>query len=733
MKALDWDTIDPAPKQAATKPGTDAEASWAQYDAPPVAAKPAAQPADWGAAKNFVTGLLKVPGAVIGLPHMIGHTANWAQAQFGNGVDAVLGGPGGHTGAEFDKLDPVMRVLPSSADVDKVVEKGPAHPKSLDWFFNSISDPTKEASFYEPTSPLGQMGQAAVTAGATGFRDPKSMATLGTGARAFWDYLKGTAAPVAKMSAAGGTAQGSQQLFPDTPALAAATALLTHAGASGVEAVARNGGGMGADAARQVVQPARQGEREAGQVFSKIDNAQPGLANPADADLVAIRRGVQQATDDIGPGLPDWQAGAELRRGLQARVDQLVQSREAATAPLREARDASPALVHLDPVLELIDQRLKVAAGAQQSALEGALKDLHLNDGSLRDHAEQLAASRTAINARIGDAKRAGDDASAAHLMEVRKLLDTQIAKAVPEAAEYTRQYAEHSKPLRPAEYGPVGRVLERDQFNSRFTLADERIPDAFLRSSATRADLNQLIAAHGGDKAAALNALEQHMAGVAQRAIQPDGTLDAVAFGRAMRPYEKSLKSVSMWFPELGKKFTNAQAAQRTLDTMTAQRGLADAVSSGALRDAEGVVTGRSFSAWLKANKADLTRTQDKAAIMRLDGLAKALQSAKPGDLADALKSEALPAVAGSAFGGLEAGVLGVLLHKTSNVLFSGRDAKRMEAFSAAIEQAVTNPAYAARLAAEAAKHRRTLSPTRALVRAVLATPLAFGGERER
>src|SRR6185437_5567677 len=101
--------------------------------------------------------------------------------------------------------------------------------------------------------------------------------------------------------------------------------------------------------------------------------------------------------------------------------------------------------------------------------------------------------------------------------------------------------------------------------------------PDLFLRSKATRADLNQLVAASGGDRTAALGALQDHLAAVAQSAVRPDGTLDGVAFDRAMRPYQQSLGNVGVWFPELNQKFNSARQAQASLETLQAQRGLAD------------------------------------------------------------------------------------------------------------------------------------------------------------
>jgi len=104
---------------------------------------------------------------------------------------------------------------------------------------------------------------------------------------------------------------------------------------------------------------------------------------------------------------------------------------------------------------------------------------------------------------------------------------------------------------------------------------------------------------------------------------------------------------------------------------------------------------------------------------------MAGALQDARPGELADALKSEIAPAAIGTIMGGLEGGVLGTLLHKSAQTFFGGKDAQRQAAFSSAIERATLDPVYAAQLTTSAAK-RSGVRPLRALIQAIAATPLA-------
>lgn len=750
-----WDKIDPAP-QSKPQPAPQNTASWDAIDPPPPPAqtpdwlvKMDAQrgssadtptpPADWGAAKNFLTGLLRIPGAVIGTPHTIAHTVDWAQAKVDNGMGALISAAGGtplpqETGADVDKRSPVVSALPTPEGVDKRV-------------FGTLG-----VTPYQPSSPLGQAGQAATTAGGAALLDPAADLALAKKApnllKGFFQYVRTMAPQVAKNAAAGGVAQGTQQLFPDTPGLAAAAALLTHGSASGLEAAAKGSGGVAADAVRQIARPTKQGEIEAGRTLTTVDNSAPGLVQPADADLLAARGDVRSATDAIGPGLPDHMAGAQLRAGLQSRADALKAQRSAIADKAFDGFREQSALpsAKLEPFMRSPSFR-KALSGANGSVLDEGGEPLEQywefgDDGRsarLTGHAiptDVLHRVQTQLGDAVKDAPSGSGVERTATILNnrFRDFLDQQYPAdgKFPGYAAIRKGYADASVPLDPLSHGPVEKVLDADKSygRSRYIMADEKIPDTFLRSSATRADLNQLTAAFGGDKGAATSALQEHLAGVAQKAVQPDGTLDAAAFDKAMQPYQKSLGNVSMWFPSLAKKFDTAKAAQATLDTVQAQRGLADAVSGGALRDGEGAVTGPSFAKWLTANKDALARTQSPAAVFRLQTIGAALRGTKPGELADVLKSEWAPTAIGMATGGLEGGVLGTLLHKSTQAAFGGLDAKRQAAFSAAIERATLDPDYAGRLAAAAAK-RGGGSPLRALVRAIAATPIAVNAGR--
>jgi hypothetical protein len=676
---------------------------------------------------NIGTGVARVPGAIIGTPQVLMHTLDWLGAKIANLADG-----GNRTGADVDAQNPVARNLPTSQDVDNKVFQG----------ISAVAG--RDVHPYEPTSILGKLLQAGVTGAGAGVLDPAGVVgVLGRTAPAA-AAIEGAIPRMVKTAIAGDAANATQQAFPDSPGLAAGAALLAHAGASGVGAASRAGGGVATDATRQVFRPKAQGELEAGRVLGNADNTGAGLASPTDADLANATAGVKATTDAIPPGQQPWQAGAQLRAGLQTRSDALRADRAAAGDKAYDAFRAQPALPssQLEGFMRAPSFR-KAVSSANAAVLDEGGEPLtdyfDFNEGGepvLKANAavppDVLGRVKSWLASSAANAPAGSAEARTAGILDKRfgDFLDTAYpaTKDFPGYAAVRQAYADAGKPLGDFAHGPVAKALDAEkQFGqSRYTLADERVPDLFLRSKATRADLNQLVAANGGNRTTALGALQDHLAGVAQIAVRPDGTLDVAAFDKAMQPYKGAMTNTTMWFPELAQKFNTSKQAQASLENLQAQRGLADAVRGGALRDSDGMVTAASLGAWLRSNGDAIAKTQTPGARMRLQSIAGALQNARPGELADALKTELLPAALGTATGGLEGGVLATLLHKTAGYAFRSLDAKRQAAFSAALEQAVLDPGYAIRLAQAAAKQGRSFSPARALVRAVAVTPLA-------
>lgn len=475
--------------------------------------------------------------------------------------------------------------------------------------------------------------------------------------------------------------------------------------------------------ANNVRTPSTIGTIRAGRALADVDNTVPSFKQPSAADVDAATTSVRSANAGMtADAAPPFQAGQQIQNDLVARQTALKQARADATQPLAQARDASTAKVDTDPVINVIADKLRTAAGSQAAALNGALDDLQMPSGAMRTQADQLAGARNSLNVRISTAKSAGDNATVKHLSDVRDALDTQVNAAVPEAGQFTSAYQAASKPLDVFTAGKspvdaVPNVVARDNFGNLNGTPPSEIPDSFLRGSATREKLNQLVEAYGGDKDTAEKALESHLAGVAQKAVRPNGTLDSDAFARVMQPYQKVLGSqpapsalpprwnagnTGVWFPKLQQKFATAQAAQKTLDTMTAQRSITQDIATGGLRNDDGVVTAKSFGDWLKTNKDTLAKSQSPAAVTRLQQIAGAVR--RVGDAGagvDAFLTETVPVAAGAALGGTEGGILGGMLHKATSALLSPVAKRTNSAFSSAIERAALDPDFAQKLVA--------------------------------
>jgi len=77
---------------------------------------------------------------------------------------------------------------------------------------------------------------------------------------------------------------------------------------------------------------------------------------------------------------------------------------------------------------------------------------------------------------------------------------------------------------------------------------------------------------------------------------------------------------------------------------------------------------------------------------------------------------------------GGAEGGFLGATLRRATHAAFGGLDARRRNAFNAALEKAMLRRGHAATLTAEIGKRVKHLPPARAFAQAVAATIPAIG-----
>jgi hypothetical protein len=686
------------------------------YEREPGQPAPAAKDDPYGVVKNIATAVAKVPGAIIGTPHVLAHAVNWGQAQVDNGLSAFIKAIGGtplpnETGADLDKRG-LNSHLPSPESVDNVV------------FGATGTTP------YQPTSPGGKVGQAALTAGIAGLVDPAADLSAAKNA---WGALKALLPNASKTAVAGGAAQGTQELFPNTPGLAALTAFLTHAGVGVTAPVAKAGFG---NTVAPLLSPTARGRMGAGKVLTEVDNSQPGLATPSVAEVGAAKGDVGAATKDIGVGQDDYDAGGTLRDALQGRSDALNKTRsEAGDRAFNAFREEQPLEgAKLAPFMKAPEFRaaVKAASAGKLNRLEDPLTDFwdfnEAGDPILKPNAavppDVLHRIKTKIDDAIGGAKGKSDRAD---LLELQRhytgLLDNEYAGTYPAARG---EFAANSRPLDALETGPTEKVLDSEMRPGRvrsYSMPQDKVVRSYLQQNSTsRSSFDNLIGAFGGDKDHALSAIQENLVSKVQDAINPDGTLSQASFERAVRPYTKA---IGMWFPELGKKFSTAQAAQKTFETVTEQKGLADSISNNALRGDGDFITPKSAAAWLNKNSDALERTQSPAAVMRLQQIVKAL----PDDPASGMQAavEAAPMLVGGAVGGAEGGVLGGITHKIPAALAAPLLKRYYAEYNRSIEAAFTDPAYATSLAQKAAKFggfKKVLQD--AAKKAAMAAPIA-------
>jgi hypothetical protein len=288
-------------------------------------------------AKNVGTGLARVPGAIVGVPHMLAHLSDWATAHAINTASAPLDWIGGKstnlTGADLDQYNPGALITPSSEGIDKYLFKG------LSAGSHALGG--GDITPYEPKTTLGKVLQAGVTGAAAGLFDP--MAAF-SGARAITQsaapIAESAIARMAKAGLASSAADISQQVFPNTPGLAAFVAAITHAAPGTVAPVAR--AGYRATVA-PLISPTAAGQNDAGIPLSTVDNTQPGLANPSSADVDAAKANVASETGNLGNAQDDFSAGGAIRDDLQKGKDAAVAARKVKSDAAYDAFRAQPA------------------------------------------------------------------------------------------------------------------------------------------------------------------------------------------------------------------------------------------------------------------------------------------------------------------------------------------------------------------------------------------------------
>jgi hypothetical protein len=710
----------PAPVAAApptaAPPANGDDFTFEQGNATPPAAPPSSLGADL--VGNAATGVADIPGAIAGLPHMLGHAANWAAAKVGNALG--LGG-GNWTADQLDAANPVTAALPTSDDVNKGT-------------FNLLNNASHDlggdgVAPYVPTTGAGRVGQTFVTAAGAGALDPA--ADLGA-AKAAWNIFK--------QGISGGAAEGVQALDPDNPVLGPVAAMLTHGGMSvsskGLSAANEN-------VVRPFYAPTQSGIDAAGRKLAGVDNSLPGLANPSAADILGQQGNVSAASGAMGTGQSVPTAMEGLQDTLSTRQADLDTARTQGSAPFYAKYNAElPTLPENMPksVTELpaYDPALgKATTDMQNGANEannpyGAPTTTYTAFNEAGDPVTQSGAltpdllARTArkLNIQAAEARRTDSDSAAGLTAASSKVTDA-IGNLYPDTFPQAQaKYAELSRPLDIFDDPQVAKAVDRNTNGVGTPQGYSQDPASLLNTVAKSANpgtvVSKFIEAAGGDPASVTSPIRQAIVGQLHEAgaIDPiTGEVDAAILDKTVKPY---LPTIGMHLPELQEQFGTAKAAQATLDTMRTQKALADSVAGGDMRDATGAVTGQSMAAWMRDNRDALEQTQTGAAMMRLDQIQKAIGEA-PGGAADGVAEEVLPGIISQRIGGSENAILSMMAgHRVVGIPANYLLGKFRNAYSGAVEQAATDPAFAKKIVDAAAQRPGNLGNAAAIRRTV-------------
>jgi hypothetical protein len=607
----------------------------------------------------------------------------------------------------------------------------------------------KAPQFVEHETPLGRMVGAGITGAGAVLADPFSAFSAAgkapnivEGLTAFLRSLPAKAPTTGKVAASTAAAEGAHEAFPNSQVIPLAAAVATHGSMGTAGKIAR---GIN-ETMLPVMKPGKAAEVAAGRALSGVPNDPdytPGIARPSAADIRAGEEDVRAHSQRFDSPLDNYQAGGTIRENLQTRADALTQRRREIgqeaygrfeeQQPLEAARLTRPLADGTLPFMDRPAFRRAVRDAADATLNEGhapLTEFLDFNsagDPVFRPNAALPPQVLDRMKGRLDDAVSTAQpgtrgQTTARTLRDAFvRFLDNEYSETYPRTRA---DYADASRPLDPYTQGPVSKALDSENVygRRRYSMPQDRIPDMFLKSPAMRSDFDNLVAGYGGDQNAARTALRANLVDKVQDAINPDGTLSVAAFDKSVKPYTRAL---DMWFPDLNREFNSAKSAQAVLDNMRSQETMAASIEQGALRGTDGFITRASADKWLKGNEQALASTQTPGAVMRLRTIIQALPE-RPFSAAEKTGGIALSGMGVVGSGRVEGGVLGALKGLTP---LEGRIDSARQAFSAAIERAITDPAYAQRLATSVATRPRGVTNTQALLQA-LGSELAQGAK---
>lgn len=222
-----------------------------------------------------------------------------------------------------------------------------------------------------------------------------------------------------------------------------------------------------------------------------------------------------------------------------ARAQWLVDNNPTSKMPIVGERATEFGQVDASAVLRQLDGALDTAKGAVRQGLKAARSALFKPDGTLDMSVAGLHNSREAINDLISQAKQAGAKHTVLRLQDTKNALDRALEQ-VPAYGDARRNFQAASRPLEPFDQSRVpGKIIERDEFNSRFMMPPERVPGTIQNNGPSAAREFNSVASP-----AAREAFEQHIVTqVLDRATREGADLSADGIRSAIRQNEDLLR----------------------------------------------------------------------------------------------------------------------------------------------------------------------------------------------
>lgn len=352
-------------------------------------------------------------------------------------------------------------------------------------------------------------------------------------------------------------------------------------------------------------------ESTASQIAPKVENPTqigPSLQSAAER---AVRDtpeyGLFKGSDSaLGNGVSAEEAGNTIRPAIAGLLNQAKEQRASLTAPLYDAANRG-GYVPVKPTLALVDSIIKSNKGDLQSAAEQAKSLLFRADdqSKLDQTVSGLMQTRKGLNSLIDKASRSGDKEASSLLLQIRGSLDDSLAN-VPKVAIANRAYRDATNTfVAPFEKPGVSSIVKKDQFNSNYEVAPEKLPSIIKNSGPTGVD-NFIAASNlGSDGAKAKKAFEDYFVGELRNSATKDGNISADALASVA---DKN-KQILSRFPDIQGRVDALVQSKRGLDKFRAENLIGQIAGTGSATEQAAIILNRSPKFVNEKQIADVVR----------------------------------------------------------------------------------------------------------------------------